>query len=188
MTRNQLQAGTATEALQFIVEFAQADLLSLGVNEYLRTVKQLQTFIDRGRNTQGFVGPPSIKELSAELPYHQERAFEVIQNVVTHEHFLVAGDLVLTFWAVRQDGRVRLAVGGSHVDRMLFECARLLEQAGTGKIKKCPASNCRRIFVKVTKKDYCSTRCQSRTYMQKRRAEERAEKEIHGKKTRTRGR
>jgi CGNR zinc finger len=81
-----------------------------------------------------------------------------------------------------------LIVNGSPRDVVMDYSYRLLQADRSNTVHACAAPDCERLFVKVTRKAFCSTRCQSRTYMRAMRAAERAEREksIHGKKTRTR--
>lgn len=80
-------------------------------------------------------------------------------------------------------------VKGTLRDVLLYQVATLLETVPIERLARCQARDCGQLFVKRSNKVFCSTRCQSRTYMQHWRAEERAEKEalIHGKTTRTTG-
>ena len=87
----------------------------------------------------------------------------------------VEGDLVLTFVLTRDEAGVRVWVHGSPLDRFLYQVVRVMETGGAEKLSACAAADCPRLFLKVTKKIFCSTRCQSRTYMRRLRAVERAE-------------
>jgi len=69
----------------------------------------------------------------------------------------------LTHWLINDDGHFRSDIVGPALDRFLYQMGRVLEEVGPDKLRKCPA--CDRLFVKVTKKRFCSQRCQSRTYM-----------------------
>ena len=63
-------------------------------------------------------------------------------------------------------------VDGPLRDRFRFSVLRILNTVGVDKLAICPAPDCGRLFVRVTRKEYCSTRCQSRLYMRKYRAGE----------------
>jgi hypothetical protein len=76
---------------------------------------------------------------------------------------------------------VLLMIDGDTRDLFLFQLVRLIEQIGTDKVLECPAPDCGQLFVKQTRKEYCSTRCQSRIYMRNLRREL-----ANGKTTRTR--
>jgi len=93
-----------------------------------------------------------------------------LRGVTDSNHLMtVSGDVVLSFWCVRQRGRVRVFPLGNPVYLVVYEVARVLEAVGFEKLKACP--ECKRLFVKVTKKRFCSTRCQSRAYMREYRKE-----------------
>lgn len=77
--------------------------------------------------------------------------------------------------------------GARPEDEVMYQTARFIEIAGPDRIRHCAASDCDRLFVKRTKGEYCSTRCQSRTYMRKLREEEKRG-DVHAKQTRTRRR
>jgi hypothetical protein len=67
-------------------------------------------------------------------------------------------------------------------DTVLYDVFTALQEVGPDRIRACP--ECGQIFVKVTRKEYCSTRCQSRVYMRQMRAAERAARQKgsrHGK-------
>lgn len=83
------------------------------------------------------------------------------------------------------DGRgglqVAVLMGGGSVDVLRYSLILLLEKTGTDKLQSCPApvandrrgATCGRLFVKVTRKTHCSTKCQMRSFMRERRAAER---------------
>jgi hypothetical protein len=58
-----------------------------------------------------------------------------------------------------------LEVNGSPRDLFLYRVIRLLDELGSGKLHTCPEPKCGRLFFKRTRKEYCSTLCQSRAYM-----------------------
>ena len=58
-------------------------------------------------------------------------------------------------------------VHGSPLDGFLYQVVRVMETGGAEKLSACAAADCPRLFLKVTKKIFCSTRCRSRTYMRR---------------------
>jgi hypothetical protein len=84
----------------------------------------------------------------------------------------IAGDLVLSFWVMRNGtgGPLQIVTRGSSIHRFLYQIVRVLEGAGVERLRACP--ECAQLFVKVTKKQFCSVQCQSRVYMRKYRAGE----------------
>lgn len=171
MRPNQLQENVAT--LQFLIEFAQLDLLVLTPAEFLGMMKKANTFLHRDK-------PKAWKEDAPInggpiLEFLQQRTRELLVDVAAHTGFtLGATDLILSFWGVTDGRRFRIVPRGNPDAVWLYQVVRLFEAIGTERIQMCPATDCGRVFLKVTKKEFCSTRCQSRTYMRKRRAEERA--------------
>ena len=172
------------DALRFLVEFAQIDLELTPMRKLRQAAWGVQLLINR--ETPGHwakKSQPDRKFLTAV----QQRARALIEAFVKGPA-TVEGDLLLTFVITRNDADegVRVYVHGSPLDLFLYQVVRVLETGGAEKLLKCPASDCGRIFLKVTKKRFCSTRCQSRTYMRDLRKRERQEKEaFHGKTTRT---
>jgi CGNR zinc finger len=169
MRRNPLREPAT--ALKFILEFAQVDLLQLAPQRYLDTLKKVRAFIQRDRDTTD--GEAVIAADLNKVPtLFQERALEILRGVATHQGATIAGDLVLTFAGVRQGSKVHFVVHGSPLDRFQYQIVRVLEKAGANRLLACPAPGCGTLFLKVTKKRFCSTRCQSRVYMQRYRAGE----------------
>lgn len=180
------------DALRFAVDFAQADLMQLKPADYLALIKRVDALINRDGPSPGSA---SYVLDDKTLEVLQQGALELLAAIARQGTFTVAGDLVLTFWGVRDGSRIRVLVGGTPLDRLLYQLIRILEAVGADRLMACPASDCQRIFVKVTKKRFCSQRCQSRIYMRQLRAEERAERDAltakakrgrDGKTTRTR--
>ena len=191
MTANQLQGRLLdpADALRFVIEFAQVDLGQAPTRQLRQAAWGVQLLINR--ETPGHYeekSPPNpvvLREL-------QERALVMLRQFVKGT-LTIEGDLVLAFWVTRDaDGRVRVTVRGSPLDRFCYQVVRVLETGGAEKLLACPAPECGRIFLKVTKKRFCSQRCQSRIYMRQARADARAERDAlakgarHGKTTRTR--
>ena len=169
MKRNPLRDPAV--ALRFIVEFAQADLT---VPETLMSMeKQLRAFLSRSMPA-GFDQPAPVLIPYADVQYLQARALELLtmlaepRTTTTRDkvpfRFAIAGDLLLSFYGVQESGvPLRLYVMGSPLDRMLYKTMRLFESIGAERLLVCP--ECRRLFLKVTQKRFCSTKCQSRVYM-----------------------
>lgn len=63
---------------------------------------------------------------------------------------------------------------GQGRDYLLAIAVAALNTAAIGHLRLCPAPDCGKAFVKLTKQQFCSTRCQSRAYMRQRRADVRA--------------
>lgn len=85
---------------------------------------------------------------------------------------------------------VLVTVDGDARDVLWFLIVGLLRSVGVSRILQC---ECRRLFLKTGRREYCSERCQKRVYMRAQRAKERKAREVSrqkgrrdGKKTRTR--
>jgi hypothetical protein len=109
-------------------------------------------------------------------------------TVVTH-----APDAARRGQAQQEPRGASIIIDGNPRDILFEQTHRVIANVAIETLKTC--QGCDTLFVKVTKKEYCSTRCQSRLYMRKQRAKERAEREAltrrnkrtggrHGTKTR----
>lgn len=177
-------------ALQFLVRFVYLDLDRARVAD--AALVELQQFVERDEHIRPERAVPAakVKEL-------QQGALRVLATLARKgTTTAVQGPLRLTYVALSRDDQVRVTLRGSVGDVFYYQIARVLQAAGANRLRTCPAEDCGRLFVKVTKKAYCSTRCQSRIYMRHRReAERRADREAlarvqredrHGKSTRAR--
>jgi hypothetical protein len=192
MTSNQLHGRLLDPAdgLRFVVDFAQVDLGQAPKRQLRQAAWGVQLLTNR--ETPGHW----VKKAEPDLVFLQalqDRARAILEQFVQGP-VAIEGDLVLTFLVTRDDeGRVRVQVHGKPIDLFSYQIVRVLETGGAEKLLACPAPECGRIFLKVTKKRFCSQRCQSRMYMRQLRANERAERDAltskraqHGKTTRTR--
>jgi len=77
----------------------------------------------------------------------------------------------------RQQG-VSVTIDGEQPrDMLVYLLVCLLKTVALDHLRLCPAADCGKAFVKVTKKRYCSSTCQSRDYMRTFRAKEKAERD-----------
>jgi hypothetical protein len=65
----------------------------------------------------------------------------------------------LRFGAIAAGRGVLLAVDGAPLDVLWFQIVMLLQAVGISRVRECP--ECHAIFVKIGKRDYCTTRCQN---------------------------
>jgi hypothetical protein len=56
-------------------------------------------------------------------------------------------------------------ISGSPRDLFTHRFVTLLEAVALPRLRRCAATDCARVFVKKTRGEYCSRRCQMRTYM-----------------------
>jgi hypothetical protein len=177
MSSNPLQ--TPTAALQFLVDFAQQPLDELSPRQLIALERDVQRFISRDARghwrADGELGRVGLGVL-------QTRLLQLLAGLAKSRtpRFAMAGDLLLTFLAVHDGHRVHVEVLGTDVHKLLYQTVRLLETVGLEKLHACPAPKagtrgtepCGRVFLKVTKKRYCSSRCQMRHYQRRDRAGE----------------
>jgi CGNR zinc finger len=163
------------DALRFLVEFAQTDLGRMTPRPLVALERRVQDFVHRESPPADLAGP-TLHRIG--LGVLQERALPILADIAKERPLTFANDLVLTFWVFRDRTGIRVEVGGSDLDRFLYQIIRVLEAVGVDRLKSCP--ECDRLFIKVTKKKFCSTRCQSRAYMRGYR------EELYGKPKRAR--
>lgn len=70
-------------------------------------------------------------------------------------------------------GGLTLAIDGAPRDLVLAQTLLLLQRVGVDRLRPC---ECGLLFVKSGRREFCSTRCAKRVYMQNMRAEERSER------------
>jgi CGNR zinc finger len=170
---------TPLEALQWALAFVQTDLADARMADLQRHRQALDAFLNPLRPTTCAPVPPLDR---AGLMALQAVLQSFLRDIAGRGHVEV--DLRLRFWAVRQRrpgkkaGRrygppdpgawrpeVDVLVYGEPNDWVRYRAIRLLEDLGAEKLLICPAPECGRLFFKVTRKEFCSTRCQSRIYM-----------------------
>lgn len=185
------------EDLQFAIAFAQMDLESASSKELQRIAQRMDALLNPERPTR-WTKPPELD--SPALARLQTTALDFLREMLEAGHVQV--DLNLRFWAARdlrpgappqsraeRDPRayvskVGILVYGQLRDWLLYRVIRLFEELGAEKLQMCPAPDCGRLFFKVTRKEFCSTRCQTRIYMRKKRQEEKEEQHASVRRTR----
>lgn len=83
---------------------------------------------------------------------------------------IVAGTREVTLNVQVKIGGSVVGYKGTPVAMLLYKVFRLLDDVGPNRLRNCPAEDCGRAFVKITRKEYCSTRCQKKIYMRNYRA------------------
>ena len=68
--------------------------------------------------------------------------------------------------------RVCLAPQGAMRTAAILQFGLLLEAVGIANVQPCSAPDCPRLYVKTYRREFCSVRCQKRTYMRQKRAKE----------------
>ena len=194
---------TEREQLKFAIDFAQMDLQHL-TQRQLRTAEERIDSVLNPERPRAWRRVPSLGR--SDLVELQTAAHDLLTRIALHGNAKI--DLRLTFWAardLRDDAapdarakansnayvpRVGLLVYGEPRDWFLYRIFQLLERLGVERLRVCPEEKCgHRLFFKVTRKEFCSTKCQSRFYMRSVFGPaHRKERKAYGKKTRTRRR
>ena len=94
----------------------------------------------------------------------------------------------VTLVAARGPKGIVLFVEGEPREVLLYQASTILQAIGTDRLRRCPAPDCGRVFVKVGRREYCSERCQRRVFVSTYdpfKAQPRR-KDRHGKPTRKR--
>jgi CGNR zinc finger len=177
MIRNPLRA--PVEALRFVIDFVQMDVEQASQAELKaaeRRVRQLIELFLEDPNRLDWASQEWVKQRPvprAELKRLHAAARTLLTGIVISGNAEVA--LRLNFSVVNASSLTRplyfpvvwIGVNGSPRDRFLYRVIRLLDELGIEKLHTCPAPKCGRLFFKVTRKEFCSTRCQSRVYMRR---------------------
>jgi hypothetical protein len=145
-------------ALKFIVDFAQADFESISRHEYRMLERGISYFLYRDVSAGWTATAPQLKTMQL----FQQGALEPLKNISRRQSVFLK-DLTLSFWCYPDGAGARVQVVGDQHAKLLYQIVRVIESVGFEKVQACP--ECGRLFVKVTKKRFCSTRCQSRVYM-----------------------
>jgi hypothetical protein len=119
--------------------------------------------------------PHELREVFASLIRSRDhsaggnRGFTMTITVIPSDMSTLAGSR-------RRRNPVLPMVMGNVRDLVLYQTMRLLEQLGTDRILACPARRaggvCGRLFVKQTRKEYCSKACQAREWIRRDRERE----------------
>jgi hypothetical protein len=156
-------------ALRFLVTFAQRSDLQTATPATLRKIERgVQRFTHRESAGRWRVDRESPDW--RELEVRRARALQELTSFVDRG-LATAGDLHLTRLVIARAGRVRIELLGPDLDLFLYQLTRVLEAVGPGRVLRCP--QCRKLFVKSTKKVFCSQACYMRHY----RAEQKQERE-----------
>lgn len=175
MARNQLRAQMAV--LQLALDFAE-----LGTDPR-RFIKQPLSGKDGGAWTKAGQKPPD--------PLLQKEVKALLQTLIDGGDYQT--DVTLHFDIKRQQGSIVLTrAARKERDLFVYRLLRLLEDVGIERLRACP--ECGRLFLKVTRKEFCSTRCQARVNMRNQRRNQRLREQGqlkrkesgHGKATRSR--
>jgi predicted RNA-binding Zn ribbon-like protein len=169
VARNQLQQDLLK--LRQLVDFAESDSMTFPA----MLVETPHGLVTLGRDSrQGLITVADLTAVREELrtvlrklaagEFAQVQAPKVNFNLYAHPASYRTGDK-------RQF--VSSTIDGSPRDCVMSLAVRLLTTTAVHRLRRCAAPDCGRVFVKATVKDFCSTRCQSRTYMREMRARER---------------
>jgi hypothetical protein len=195
MPRNPLRS--PAEALRFVVDFVQTDIRRVGQRhrEAAETcVRQLialtmERLDDHDFAGEGWYSERPVPRAALERLHADGGAF--LRSVVASGHaepvvlnlrFSVARATVRRKRRMSDTFTVRhptawILADGSPRDRFLYRVIRLLEDVGFDKVQVCKRPDCERLFFKVTRKEFCSPRCQSCQYMRDLRRQERVERQ-----------
>jgi hypothetical protein len=75
------------------------------------------------------------------------------------------------------EGRAEIAATGDTRSLVILQIVLLLQEVGLANVHECSASDCRRLFVKVYRREFCSVQCQKRINTRKQRQIAREQKE-----------
>ena len=178
MARGRYVESTAVRTLRALVALAEDERVSP------------ETFARMGR---AYILPPTLAALRALTPpqahalkrelrefLHAMAYSETAVPLTGEQRFQVA------FVAAGGSNGIVLFADGDPRDVLLYQASTVLQAVGTDRLRRCPAPDCGRVFVKVGRREYCSDRCQRRVFVSTYnpfKAQPRR-KDRHGKKTR----
>lgn len=186
---------TALDLLAFLVAFAQAPVqyLSLDPERYYQEPNvlpydEISVGLFALLHLEG--QPEARGRLEVMNPFTdfvplRDRLRRLFDAIAEHKDVRVPVSLTLRIPPGHLAGRRLPTFGTRRRDEAVYQAIRIIEMVGPDRIRRCAAPDCDRLFVKRTKGEFCSTRCQSRTYMRKQREEDRKGQD-HAKQTRTR--
>lgn len=84
-----------------------------------------------------------------------------------------------TFQALATPGgrQIFVAVDGEVKDVAVLQLVSLLTAVGISTVRFCSAPDCQRLYVKVGRRQFCSVKCQSRSYMRERRENDKRQRQ-----------
>lgn len=175
-------------ALQRLVAFAEGETNVFPVL-VLRTGNGLVTAASSALKQVAQLTQPEIFRLQLELQYFLRAVPTGSARMIMPKHVTVTivthpPDTPPKRGRARQHARAAsMLIDGAPRDVLFEQTTLVLLNSALEPLQICPG--CGKAFVKVTQKRFCSTRCQTRIYKRKKRAEERAEREqfTHGKAT-----
>lgn len=190
---------TPLTAVRFLVEFVQTDLSTSSRVQWGSMADQLSQLGDapeRRRSRVYFATPPITRAQIAEIQTKLRTVLMALTASNTDpSHVSLELTLQLSVYRQRKTPQtlepdVYVWVGGRTVDRIVYRAVRLVEGLGLNRVRRCAAPDCGRLFFKETRKEYCSTRCQSRIYMRETRKRDRLDRppKTRRRKRRTDGR
>jgi len=101
-----------------------------------------------------------VEELKKEL-----RAFLEMMAGGEATDSRIATRVTVTIMPVETGASVSLLVDGPVRDVLLYQVSTLLNKVGVDRLRLCPAPDCRRPFIKIGRREYCSDRCQRRVFL-----------------------
>jgi hypothetical protein len=154
-----------------LVEFGEADrFLTMSLLQMRNVRRLLQTAIEFG-DTVAFGDAANVAKWSdgqiAKLQFEVHNLFRRLYELHANDGGLMP---TIKFQRIELspalvDGEAVLTVDGSARDIFWFQVVSLLRTAGVRTLRSCKDPNCKRLFLRINKRESCSTRCQKRLYM-----------------------
>lgn len=98
----------------------------------------------------------------------------------------IALDGTMSFTARIMDGRAVVAADGPIRDLIVLQLVMLVQEVGLSNVHACSAPDCRRIYVKVYRREFCSVQCQKRINTRKQRQAAKEQRERAARRRRER--
>lgn len=170
--------------LQLLLEFSQAPLSAANLTTWRRRTRRL---LSRGRvkGVAVLLGGDQEDLTVSQLQELQRDIIAVIRQIAAVSDLRVGeslspialrvnGPLHIAVLPLPRD-RTVLLVHGTPTDVFRYNVTRILESGGLERLRRCPSERgphghgrpCDQVFVKVGRRQFCSTQCQTRAYMRR---------------------
>ena len=165
MARSTYRETTAVRALRGLVAFAESDG-DKSVGELIPLVAAGRDFV-RNATWQAVLrlNRQQLQDLAADLHTFFRAVLKPGSDYEDATRFTVTGVPVFTTEKRSRGDKPLAAVNGQPRDVLRYAASTTLQLVGIDRLRLCPAPDCRHVFVKIGRREYCSARCQRRVFV-----------------------
>lgn len=154
MARGTYNITPAVTALRGLIAYAESDKPAPALVEVIHAADRLASDAYRSFRSQ----------TGAEREHVRLELRSFLRAMAAPPEAVMTAPIAPILQPLRTAGQVLLTVSGTPRDVTLYLAASLLQEVGTDRIRTCPAPDCGRAFVKIGRREHCSTRCQRRVW------------------------